>query len=137
MNTLIQKISAKPYQIFLMDGVGALVSAAFLLLLLVPLQPYVGLPLNQLYVLGIIAVCLMIFSFSCYFLKPLNRSLFLRAVIIANSVYACITGAMLLIHADELTTWGFLYFIGEIMVLVILVYIESRVAATDSFKQIN
>lgn len=137
MNALIQKITAKPYQIFLMDGVGALVSAAFLLLLLAPLQPYFGLPLNQLYVLGIIAVCLMVFSFSCYYLKPINRSLFLRAIIIANSVYACITGAMLLIHADELTTWGFLYFIGEIMVLVILVYIEIKVAASASFRQMN
>lgn len=137
MNTFIQKLALKPYQIILVDGIGACLSAMFLFLLLVPLQPYFGLPVDQLYVLGIIAACLMVFSLSCYFLKPLNRSLFLRAVIIANSVYACITSATLFINSDQLTTWGFLYFIGEIIVLVILVNIEIKVAASDSFKQMN
>jgi hypothetical protein len=137
MNTFIQKLTIKPYQIFLIDGIGAAASTAFLLLLLVPLQPYFGLPLNLLYVLGIIAGWFMFFSLSCYFLKPLNRSIFLRAVIIFNSVYACITGALLLMHLNQLTTLGFLYFIGEIAVLVILVYIEVKVAAADSFKQMN
>jgi O-antigen/teichoic acid export membrane protein len=132
MQTIISKLLRNPYLLFLVDGLGALLSATLLLLVVAPLEVYFGMPSTVVKVLGIIACMLMICSVSCCLVKPRQWILWMRTVAAANLLYACSTAILLFLYAHQLTLLGFLYFVGEIIILCILVILERKAAATST-----
>lgn len=127
MKTLIQKLVSTPYRIFLVDGLGALLSSALLLLLIAPFETYFGMPQQIVFILGAVAFVLMSYSFTCYSIKSAKWRTHLKFIIAANIVYAFITITLVFIYFDQLTSLGLLYFLLELFVLMVLVYLELQV----------
>ncbi len=132
MQTIINKLLRNPYQLFLLDGLGAMLSATLLLLVVAPLEAYFGMPSTIAVILGIIACLLVICSMSCFLLKPRQWTLWMRIVAAGNLLYACTTAILLFLYAHQLTLLGFLYFVGEIIILCVLVVLERKAAAAST-----
>ncbi len=111
--------------IFLIDGVGAGLSALMLLLLFY-FESTFGMPKTALKVLIPIAFIFTIYSLSCYLLRPIQWRIFLKIIAVANLLYCCLTIVIVVQHADMLTIFGKIYFLMELIVIVMLVGVEWR-----------
>ncbi len=128
-------LRTEPKNIFLIDGIGALVTFLFLFGIGFLVQEYFGIPKNVLYILAFVALFYAIYSFLCYFFlfdnfgKSLRKwQFFLKIIIIANSLYCMIIAFLLVLFYQNLTVLGLSYFILEIGVIIILVILETRIA---------
>ncbi len=115
--------------IFLLDGLGALLSAFSLGVLLTTFQSIFGMPLPVLYGLSLVAGLFAVYSLGCHFFSPHNWRPFLRSIAVANVLYACLSLGMVVCFYDELTAWGVGYFGAELLVLLALVALELRTLA--------
>lgn len=112
-----------------MDAVGAFLSASFLMAM-VRFNAYVGMPPKALAVLSAIAVSFCIYSTLCFFLVKTRPKPFLRIIITANALYGCLTTGLLFVHYAQLTALGLTYFVLEIIVISIIVFIEIKATQT-------
>ena len=110
--------------IFLIDGLGACVSALFLGVLLVELEAHFGMPRMVLYYLAGLAGLFAIYSLTCHFRKPHNWQPFLMAIIIANLLYSCLTTGLVIYFIEPLTNLGLAYFVLEVIIIWIIVWLE-------------
>jgi hypothetical protein len=115
-------------QLFLIDALGASLSAIMLGLVLTTFQPIFGMPMNILQVLAGIAAVFAVYSYRCYFRLPENASRFLRWIALANFFYGGLTLSLMIRHAEMLTFWGWAYFIGELIIVLTLATLEYRTA---------
>ena len=110
-------------KIFLLDGIGALVSASFTGLVLPLFSQWIGLPLWSLYCLAMFPVSYGVYSLCCYwFINEIRPSL-LKAIIIANLFYCVLSGAVILFF-PSLTILGSLLLTAEILIVLGVVAIE-------------
>jgi len=128
------KLTANPKQLFLIDGIGALVSAFFLGIVLVRLESSVGMPKNVLYFLAVLPCLFAVYSFYCHFLLKHSWHTFLKGIAIANLSYCVLTVSLLFIHYERLTFLGLFYFLVELVIIGILVTFELR-ASSKHFEQ--
>lgn len=117
---IINQLHLDPKKLFLLDSLGALLTAFLLGVVLVQFEPIFGMPAKTLYVLSFIACLFAIYSFFCYWRIPANWRPYLRAIAIANLIYCCITFTLIFYCYQELTTLGVLYFLGEIIIIIAL-----------------
>lgn len=96
----------QPRRIFLVDGLGACLTAILLLGVLVPLEYVFGMPAKVLYVLGAIAGVLAVYSLVCYRLAGQRWRPLLRAVSLANLLYCCLTLGLVIALWASLSVWG-------------------------------
>jgi hypothetical protein len=123
-----QKIVAA--RIFLIDGTGALVTAALLSLALARHEALFEMKPDILYFLASLAVLFALYSFTNAFLKPKNRRQPLKAVVWANTSYCLLTLGLVIYYYHTLTLLGIAYFMGEIVVILLLVRLETKVIRT-------
>ena len=120
-----------PKQLFLVDGVGALVTAGMLGLVLTKFESNFGVPTAILYPLSAVALLFCIYSIANYFMIGMKWRVFLKLIAIANSVYCLITLSVILLIYDSLTWLGLAYFLSEIIIVMTLVSIEWKKATTS------
>lgn len=118
----MKKISSR--KLLLIDGIGALVSALFLGVVLVILQPHIGMPVETLHLLAILAVIFAIYSFGSYFLLKGKWSYYLKIIALVNLSYCLLTLGLVIKHFQVLTALGLAYFGIEILIILILVRLE-------------
>jgi uncharacterized membrane protein YuzA (DUF378 family) len=123
---MIPKLSLR--QMFLLDGIGALLTAISPLALLAVFGNIFQMPVNILYVLSGIAALYALYSLSCYALPLNNRKPFLRGIMVANIAYCCLTLGLVLYYWSTLTGWGKVYFLGEIGIVLRVVFWEKEYA---------
>ena len=123
----MKKLSLK--SLFLIDGLGALVSAISLGVVLVQLESWVGMPPPVLYPLAGIAGLFALYSLSCFFFLKGNRSPFLKGIAIANLLYCGLTLGAMIFHAEHLRPLGWTYFAGELVIVVGLAVLELKMAS--------
>lgn len=123
---MLDKLINNPKFVFLFDAIGALLTCTLIGGLLVSYQSYIGLPFTWLYILASIAAVLTIYSGLCAVLIQKKWSPFLKIIITANALYTCLTIALIIIYSQELKSLGFAYFIGEIFVLIGVIWIEIK-----------
>lgn len=128
-NDIINYLTAKPKILFLIDSLGALLTAFFLFVVLRDFNEYFGMPITILTYLSIIAVCFSIYSIACYFFLNENWTLFIRVIGISNLLYSVLTMGLLLIYFPMLSIGGVMYFSVETIIICGLVYIELKVAS--------
>lgn len=116
-------------RLFLIDGLGACLSAAALGLLLAPRASWVGLPAPLLYGLGGIAGVFALYSLGCWRLLRGSGRPFLAGIAAANLAYALLTAGLVIRFRGQLTALGLVYFLLELAVLAVLVRAELRAAA--------
>lgn len=121
-----------PKILFLIDGIGALVSALFLGVVLVRLEDKIGMPENVLYLLAILPICFAIYSFSCYFFLQRASRLFLKGIAALNLLYAFLTLGLLFLFDHNLTLLGWTYFVAELLVLAVLIFLEIKASSKNT-----
>lgn len=122
----MSKISIAPKHLFLFDSLGALLSAILLGVILPSLQPFFGMPYNVLYGLAALAGLFAVYSFWNYRWFKENWRPYLRGIAIVNLLYCGLTAALVIYFRQELTKWGFLYFLLEMVVIFVLVMFEFK-----------
>jgi hypothetical protein len=117
-------VSLDHKRLFLIDGIGAVVTASLLAFLLVPYESTFGMPSRVLYVLAAIAAGFAVYSFACYLKQPSNWPPFLRIIAIANLSYCVLTLILLFVYRSQITIIGVAYFAGEILIVSALALYE-------------
>jgi len=118
--------------IFLIDALGALLSAIMLGFVLANLESVFGMPRPVLHFLAGIAGVFALYSFFCYRWLRKNWQPFLLAIAVSNLLYCCLTIALVFYYRQALTILGILYFVTEVIVVVILARKELNAVARTS-----
>jgi hypothetical protein len=129
LSVMLQWLTSSSRRIFLIDGIGALVSAAALFLVLRPFSAQIGIPASVLTALAGVAAAFASYSLSCFFFLKARHWLFLRFIALANLAYCFTTLMVVIIYISELSFLGSAYFVGEMILIATLVYWEMRIAA--------
>ncbi|MCC5945553.1 MAG: hypothetical protein JJT94_11515 [Bernardetiaceae bacterium] len=126
----IIKIGRKnPKQLFLIDGLGAGLSAFLLAVVLVRLEHIFGIPPAALYFLALLPCMFAAYDFYCFAkAKALNISSFLQGISLMNIGYVVLSIGVALYHHSVLTYYGWLYIALESVVVLFLASIQYRVA---------
>jgi O-antigen/teichoic acid export membrane protein len=130
LSAFMQQCRAHPRKVFLLDGIGALATALLLLALVAPLEGFFKMPATMVYKLAILAVAFAIYSLCCWYANPKQWKIYLAIIASANLLYCLLTLALVLYHWHTISVWGIAYFLGEMMVIIMLVVIETRVLHT-------
>jgi hypothetical protein len=126
---MLKNVSYK--NIFLIDGMGAVLTALLLSQLLARLVPVFGMPSAILYPLAAIAACFAIYSLLCHLLVKKNWKPFLRGIAVANTLYCLTTLGWVIYLWNSLTWLGIAYFLGEILIVMTLVRVEIKMSHKD------
>ncbi len=113
-------------RLFCIDGVGALVTATMLALVLTTWEPVFGMPTRILIPLALIATGFAAYSLTCAFTE--RGPGFLLAIAGANTLYCVVTLTLVYGFRHSLTGLGVAYFVGEVVVVMSLVGVEVRAA---------
>jgi len=119
-------------RLFLLDGIGALISAVMLGVVLVHLQAYVGIPATSLYFLAALPCVFAAFDFYCYLYVQQGLASCLRTIAIVNLLYCVLSVGIALYHLEMITLLGWIYIIVEIIIVVALSLFELQVARRSS-----
>ncbi len=130
---MLQKFALNKRTIFLVDGIGALLSALLLTFILVPFEKAFGMPKSVICPLSIPAFVFAIYSFSAYLLNLKKWKVVLTIIMIANCLYCIITLSLLVLHYHSLTILGFAYFLGEIVIILFVARIEWMLIKANSY----
>ncbi len=121
-----------PRRLFLIDGLGAILSAFMLGIVLVQYESVFGIPSATLYVLAIFPVLFAIFDFYCFQKKNANLSKLLKIIAILNLLYCCMSIGCAMYHIDTVTILGWVYICVEVLLIVILSLFELKVAIKNN-----
>lgn len=93
--------------------------------LLVRWQNRIGMPENVLLSLAGIAIVFMVYSgLCCLFIQPAKAVPWLRTIILANTFYCFLSLGLVIYYFPLLTNLALLYFMLELIVVAMVVYIE-------------
>jgi len=113
---------------FLIDAFGAVVSVFFLGVVLVWLEEKIGMPKPMLWGLALLPCFFAVYSFYCYLFATKHERLLLKIIAVLNGCYCLLTLSVLFLYDHSLSFFGWLYFIAEIVVLLILIFFEFKIA---------
>jgi CHASE2 domain-containing sensor protein len=125
---LINHFEGRQNKLFLIDSIGAIITAFTLFVIMRTFERYFGMPKTELTYLSLIAICFCIYSISCFLFLKKHWSTFLRIIAIANLLYCAFTIVLLFKYYSLLKTIGIIYFMSEIVIIIILSYVELKVA---------
>lgn len=115
--------------IFLLDGVGALLSSIFTGLLLPLFSEDVGISTSVLHCLALIPFIYGIYSISCYLFPKITKPWMLITIIVANIAYCLLSGAIIL-RMSSITPAGQVLLSAEIFLILCVVGLELKVYRT-------
>ncbi len=121
--------SNRIHLLFLVDAIGALVSALFLLFVLPGFEVISGFSTRLFNVLGTIALVFSIYSILNFFLKT-QKVVFLRLIAIGNILYGCLSISLALIYKPSALTLT--YLVLEFIILIFLATIEIKASKSNS-----
>jgi hypothetical protein len=122
---IINKIS--PKKLFLIDSLGALLTAILLGIVLANFETVFGMPCKVLYGLSFMACLFSIYSFLCFLSIMVNWRFYMKVIACANLLYCCLTAVLVVFFYPSLSIFGVSYFLGELVVISILIYLEYKV----------
>lgn len=120
-----------PSSILLLDGIGAVLTAISVGLVLPALERWVGMPAHALHLLGAVALGFAIHSLGHHVTGKGSASV-LRRVAFLNLSYCAVTTALLIYYSAQLRWLAWAYFLGEIAVVVALSVREASLARIEN-----
>jgi hypothetical protein len=129
MKSLLILSKIQPQKLFLIDSLGALLSAMLLGLVLARFEKMYGMPQNMLYVLSVIPCVFAVYSFFCFLSKTENWRPLMKIIATANVLYCCLTAGLMVYFYPQLTVFGLIYFVLELIIVVSLAFIEWKTAS--------
>lgn len=134
MKKLIKHFSEKQKTLFLIDSIGAFITAFSLFVIMRQFNAYFGMPKNELTYLSVLAVVFCIYSATCFLFLKEGFKPFLRLIGIVNLIYCVLTFGLLIKYHPLLTILGTTYFLIEIAIICGLSFIELNVAKKNKEK---
>jgi hypothetical protein len=119
----------QPQKLFLVDSLGALLSAILLGLVLIRFENTFGMPQNVLYALAVIPCIFSIYSFLCFLRKTAHWRTCMKIIATANLLYCCLTVGLMVCFYERLTVLGLIYFVLEIIIVISLAVIEWEIVS--------
>lgn len=116
-----------PKQVFFTDGMGGLLTATMLGLVLPAFHQHIGLPIGTLRVLGLAGLGYAAYSLSCFHFLRGHPAPYLRFIILANLLYCFVTAIVVAMHRGTVTALGLAYFVAEVLVILAVASLEIRV----------
>ena len=126
MKKLLEQLSRHPKQIFIIDGLGALLSAFMLGIVLVQLEPYFGIPVSTLYFLAFLPCVFALYDLICYRSEFSNIGFFIRIIAFSNLTYCFLSLGLAFYHSSLLTSLGWTYIVLEVIIILIIFYIQLK-----------
>jgi len=123
----VQPMKLNPQRLFLIDGLGALLSAFLLGLILPSFQTSFGMPLSTLYWLAFFPSLFVLYDLGCYFQRTKYQGKLLLIIASANFGYCILSMVLLGYHYSGLTVLGWGYFVGELIIVISLALVEWKV----------
>lgn len=136
INKIINHLAEKQNKLFIIDSLGAMLTAFFLFVIMRQFDEYFGMPKTVLTYLSIIATCYCIYSITCFLFLKRRWTLYIKIIGIANLLYCALTIGLLIKYYHLLTTIGKTYFLIEIVIICRLSYIELKVTTRNKEKNI-
>lgn len=125
MNILdLTKFIVKSRKVFIWDAVGALVSACLMGIVLPRFQTLFGIPLPALYFLAALPCAFVLYDLCAYQFGRNKSGQLLKGIAALNLIYAVISISLAIYHRASLTSLGWLYLVGEVLVLIVLAKFE-------------
>lgn len=128
MQRITEHLARQTRLLFLIDALGALITAFMLGFIWHNYCPYTGMPPAVLKKLALTALLLCSYSGICAFFLKNRSSSFIKAIAVANLLYCILTSSLLVIYYAELTLLGIIYFVAELLIITGLVGLEYKVA---------
>lgn len=104
LNKLISYFTQKTKTLFLVDGIGALMTTFYLFFVLRPFNAYFGMPVSVLTYQSLIGLVFSVYSLTCFFFLPRNPAPFLKLIRSGNLLYCAVTSVMVFYYFGSLTT---------------------------------
>lgn len=124
---VIDRLANEPKKLFLIDCLGALLTAFLLFVVLRAHHEFFGVAVRTLTLLAGIAVIFSIYSASCFLFLKANWVPFIQAISIANLLYCMLTVGIIFIPGSNNSIAGKIYFLAETLIVIGLVFIELAV----------
>ena len=124
---LITKAKLNPKKLFFIDGLGAILSAFLLGVVLIKFEMFFGIPSSTLYLLATMPIFFAVYDFYCYRVKHQKTGLLLMGIAAFNLIYCCLSLGLVFYHFETMTYLGWIYIIIEIIIIAFLSMIEFRV----------
>ena len=135
-NEIITRFTQNPKRLFLIDGIGALLSAFLLGIVLVALEPFVGIPKSTLYILAVFPIGFaLVDAFGFWFTSQV--ALVLKVIATLNLLYIALSLALASYHLETITLWGWIYITGELAIVLALAITELKVARRLQEKSVE
>lgn len=125
---VIDQFCENPKRLFLLDALGAIVSAFLLGVVLVQFEALFGIPSSTLYALAAIPVLFALFDFYSSRQDRSKLSGLLKAIASMNLLYCLLSLGLAFFHFSSITILGWAYILGEIGIISVLALLELRVA---------
>ncbi|HMQ06596.1 MAG TPA: hypothetical protein PKC30_04800 [Saprospiraceae bacterium] len=126
MRNLLAPKNMTPAKLFLMDGLGAVLTSSLLLFVLIPLEIYFGMPRHVLFLLAGIAIVFSFYSILCSIFVKEEWVSYLRIICLANLAYCILSLGFVIYFFHRLTALGVAYFFIEILVVAVVITIEKN-----------
>ena len=125
----------EPRKMFWLDGLGALVSATSIGLIIANQEEIFGLPKEAAYFLAFIPCLFLLFSWFHYYNFPKVWRPALKMIAVANLCYCILSIGVVFYHFQVLTNLGLAYFILEFIVVLFVVVLELRIVKNGSMAR--
>ena len=120
--------------IFLIDAVGATISAILLYLLFIRLHPYFGLPITVAKFLLVFPIVLAINSYIYHFLPFKKTRKMLKITAYLNLLYCLLTFTIVVVYYNNLTNLGVMYYITEKTIVISFAIFELKLSKIYSVQ---
>jgi hypothetical protein len=134
LKKLVTYFSEKQKTLFLVDSIGAFITAFILFVIVRPLNEYFGIPIKELTYLSVIAFVFCIYSATCFLFLKDSFTTFIKFIGIANLMYCTLTIGLMIKYYPLLTIIGTSYFLIEIAIICGLSYLELTVSTRNREK---
>ncbi|MGD1847303.1 MAG: hypothetical protein ACFB10_18080 [Salibacteraceae bacterium] len=125
---IIEWGNINPKKLFRIDGLGAVLSAILLGIVLVKLEYLFGIPKPTLYFLASLPCLFAVYDFYCYFKIDNNLGIFLKRIAVINLIYCCLSIGLAIYHREDIKILGWVYILMEVAIVSGLSIIELKVA---------
>lgn len=115
IESMTDYFSKRPRTLFLLDGLGAVLTTFFLFFVVRHYYDHFGMPVNISKYLAMMGLIYCAYSLSCYFLLKDCWTPYLKIIGTGNLLYCILTMALLYFHFNSLTRIGLTYFLAEIV----------------------
>ncbi len=112
--------------LFLIDGIGAVISALSLGIILPLFHQHIGVPKQSLYFLSLFPVLYCFYSFGCFSKVKALKSYHLYIIGALNLLYCIVSVFTLAQFLGSLTDLGYGYFLIEIILVLLLAAYEIK-----------